>query len=69
MEGEWFNGVPHGVCIVDNDDIRGVFTFSHGKVHGGPNWVETKEDGLRESTEYNHYWEWKGIIRYYRNDN
>jgi hypothetical protein len=36
VEGEWLNGVPHGVCIVDSKDYRGVTTFTHGKEHGGP---------------------------------
>jgi hypothetical protein len=24
VEGEWLNNVPHGVCIIDREDIRGV---------------------------------------------
>ena len=24
VEGEWLNGVPHGVCIFESKDIRGV---------------------------------------------
>ena len=31
VEGEWLNGVPHGVCIVDNEYTRGIMTFTHGK--------------------------------------
>ena len=36
VEGEWLNGVPHGVCIVESEHYRGVITFTHGKEHGGP---------------------------------
>ena len=36
VEGEWLNGVPHGVCIVDSEYLRGIVTFTHGKMHGGP---------------------------------
>ena len=36
VEGEWLNGVPHGVCIVDSKYTRGVITFTHGKRQGGP---------------------------------
>ena len=36
VEGEWLNGVPHGVCIVDSQYFRGIITFTHGKIHGGP---------------------------------
>jgi hypothetical protein len=39
VEGEWLNGVPHGVCIVESDYARGVITFTHGKTHGGPTWL------------------------------
>ena len=39
VEGEWLNGVPHGVCIVESEDCRGVITFTHGKPHGGPRWA------------------------------
>jgi hypothetical protein len=38
VEGEWLNGVPHGVCIIDREDRRGVCTFTHGKPYGGPGW-------------------------------
>ena len=24
VEGEWLNGVPHGVCIIESVNIRGV---------------------------------------------
>ena len=35
VEGEWLNGVPHGVCIVESEYVRGVTTFTHGKERGG----------------------------------
>jgi hypothetical protein len=50
VEGEWLNGVPHGVCIVETEYERGVFTFTHGKhYHGGPSWWERKYSGERRS--------------------
>ena len=42
VEGEWLNGVPHGVCIVDSEYTRGIMTLTHGKMHGGPYWMENK---------------------------
>jgi hypothetical protein len=36
VEGEWLNGVPHGVCIIDSASLRGLYTFTFGKLHGGP---------------------------------
>ncbi len=51
VDGEWLNGLPHGICIVENHEVRGVFTFVHGKPIG-PQWAETKEDGIRHSFEY-----------------
>jgi hypothetical protein len=46
VEGEWINGVPHGPCIVESEQGRGIMTYSHGKVAGGPSWFET-DDGTR----------------------
>jgi hypothetical protein len=40
VEGEWLNGVPHGVCIIDSENYRGVYTFTHGRRQGGPYWFE-----------------------------
>jgi hypothetical protein len=34
VEGEWLNDRPHGICIVDNDIIRGIMSFNNGKVDG-----------------------------------
>ena len=49
VEGEWLNGVPHGICIAENDFGRGILTFTHGKLNGGPAWEEYKDDGERRS--------------------
>ncbi len=68
VEGEWLNGVPHGVCIIDREDIRGLYTFTHGKYHGGPAWLEIKDYGRRVSWEYNDNGECKGIFREYCSD-
>lgn len=45
MEGEWLNGVPHGLCIVENEEGRGIAVFNHGKLNGAPGWIEAKENG------------------------
>ncbi len=63
VEGEWLNGVPHGVCIIDREDRRGVYTFTHGKLHGGPAWFEDKDDRRRYSIEYFDNGHGKGILR------
>ena len=63
VEGEWLNGVPHGVCIIESKDRRGVNTFTHGKPDGGPAWWEDKDDGRRHSWEYLDNCEPKGIYR------
>lgn len=65
VEGEWLNGVPHGVCIIETNDKRGVFTFTHGKPHGGPEWWEEKEDGTRVSWEYCDNDKSQGVYREY----
>ena len=61
VEGEWLNGVPHGVCIVENEDFRGVVTFTHGMHTGGPQWIEMKQTGVRMSMEYIDNGKTKGI--------
>ena len=68
VEGEWLNGKPHGICIYENEYSRGVMTFTHGKVDGGPCWNEIKEDGTRESCEYFDEEDPKGLGREYNND-
>ena len=50
IEGEWLDGVPHGICILENEDIHGIYTFTKGKVHGGPSWFQIKENGTRFSS-------------------
>jgi hypothetical protein len=67
VEGEWLNGVPHGVCIVETEDAKGVHTFTHGKDHGGPGWWIIK-DGTRESWEYKSNSKLKGVYRTYHSD-
>lgn len=52
VEGEWLNGVPHGICIFEHKEYRGINTFNYGKVDGGPVWFEIKESGDRLSLEY-----------------
>jgi hypothetical protein len=68
IEGEWLNGVPHGICIIENDKARGVVTYTHGKGHGGPQWIQSKETGQRLSVEYNNDGKSQGIVRNYCND-
>ncbi len=68
VEGEWWNGQPHGVCIVESDFARGVTTFTQGKEHGGPSWCQIRESGKRVSLEYLHYGECQGIQRAYNED-
>jgi hypothetical protein len=69
VEGEWLNGVPHGVCIVESKGYRGVATFTHGIIeHGGPGWWEDKDDGTRWSYEYYDNGEGKGVYRVYYSD-
>ena len=53
--------VPHGVCIVSNDHTRGVVTFTYGKMHGGPMWLEYQGGGMRESYEYVEEGKCKGV--------
>jgi hypothetical protein len=68
IEGEWLNGVPHGVCILETEDRRGVYTFTNGKVNGGPAWWEMKQYGTRTSWEYLDNGEYKGVYREYYSD-
>ena len=68
VEGEWLNGVPHGVCIVETEDFIGVQTYTHGKDDGGPGWQEFKNDGTRKSWEYESNGEIKAVFRTYHSD-
>jgi hypothetical protein len=38
VEGEWLDGLPNSICIFENENSRGVTTFTKGKEHGGPGW-------------------------------
>ncbi len=69
VEGEWLNGLPHGVCIIDSEDRRGVYTFTHGVIYGGPVWWEDKKTGSRTSREFQDRGKSKGIFRVYFGDN
>jgi hypothetical protein len=68
VEGEWLNGVPHGICIVQNEEARGIMTFIHGKVNGGPTWLEFKENGERKSYQNDYGMSYKGLFRNYTSD-
>ena len=68
IEGEWLNGKPHGICIFEDEDSRGVMIFENGNPFGKPGWVETKKDGKRYSYEYFDDKNPKGISRVYYND-
>ncbi len=68
VEGEWLNGKPHGVCIVENLLNRGIATFTNGLLHGGPHWIAEKFEGPRYSCEYIDNGIEKGVFRKYRRD-
>ena len=70
VEGEWLNGVPNGVCIVESDKLRGIVTFTNGKAAGGPIWYEDKtRGGVRVSVEFSgQEGKPQGIQRVYGND-
>ena len=36
VEGEWLDGVPHGVCIIETYKLRGIITLTNGIMSGGP---------------------------------
>ena len=67
VEGEWLNGVPHGVCIVESEDVSGVITFTHGKTRG-PFWIHIKSNGERRSIENFDDLRQKGVTREYYSD-
>ena len=60
--------MPHGICIVESEDERGVMIFNNGKVDGLPVWFENKKDGTRASSENFDDKDIKGLIRYYCSD-
>ena len=47
VEGPWVDGKPHGLCIVQGEEFRGVATFTHGQLHGGPCWYQNISGGWR----------------------
>jgi hypothetical protein len=67
VEGEWLNGVPHGICIVENEEGRGIAVFNHGKPDGAPGWIELKDNGERISFEYADE-NPRGVFRMYNSD-
>lgn len=68
VEGEWLNGVPHGLCIVEGDSLRGIIAFTKGRYDGQPMWVEDKGDRTRISYQYFDPIQAKGLMRFYKND-
>ena len=67
MEGPWVDGKPHGLCIVEGERARGVGTFTHGQLHGGPCWRQDS-DGWRYTYESMRHGQPVGIKRAYRSD-
>ena len=68
VEGPWVDGKPHGVCIVEGQYTRGVGTFTHGQLHGGPCWRHWIEYGGRDTLESMRHGQPVGIGRGYRSD-
>jgi hypothetical protein len=68
VEGEWLDGVPHGICIVEDKYDRGIMIFTHGKLNGGPSWFEIKDDGERKSFKNFYGTGPKGLVRVYNSD-
>jgi hypothetical protein len=68
VEGPWVDGKPHGLCIVETERYRGVGTFTHGQLHGGPCWKQAIRGEWRGTYEsMRHGWP-VGIRREYRSD-
>ena len=67
VEGEWLNGVPHGICIVEDHQARGVLVFTHGNPKGAPGWIENKAEEAILSFEKGNEPGNRGIIRMYEN--
>ena len=68
VEGEWLHDVPHGVCLVENENTKGIMTFTYGMMHGGPMWLEYKGVFI-ESYEYVDDGKCKGTQRRYFGSN
>jgi hypothetical protein len=64
VEGPWVDGKPHGLCIVQGEHERGVGTFTHGQLHGGPFWLQDN-DGYRNTYESMRHEQPVGIKRWY----
>jgi len=62
------NGKPHGICIFENEYLRGIMIYTHGNPFGAPSWHEYKKNGIRRSQEYFSDKNPMGIIRLYFND-
>ena len=61
--------MPHGICIVESEEARGVIIFNNGNIDGLPTWFENKKDGTRGSYENFDVIDPKGLIRIYCSDN
>ena len=68
VKGEWKNGQPHGLCTFESDYIKGAATFTDGKIHGGPMWIEMP-DQKRTSYSFMKDGENIGQYKYYYQDN
>ena len=54
--------------MFEGEDFRGVGTFTHGQLHGGPFWWQDIKDGWRVTFESMRDGEPVGIRREYRSD-
>jgi hypothetical protein len=68
VEGPWVDGKPHGLCIVEGEAWRGVGTFTHGQLHGGPCWYQNIINGARGTFESMRHGRPVGIERRYHSD-
>jgi NAD-dependent dihydropyrimidine dehydrogenase PreA subunit len=68
VEGPWVDGKPHGLCIIEAEGYRGVGTFTHGHLHGGPCWLQGISSGRRYTYESFSHGHPVGIRREYCSD-
>ncbi len=71
MEGPWVDGKPHGLCSWRGEFARGVGTFTHGELHGGPFWFKVVSefgDGTRTTFKSMNHGRPVGIMREYCSD-
>ena len=54
--------------MFESEDYRGVGTFTHGQLHGGPYWNEVIKIGYRVTHESMRHGKSVGIRRGYRSD-